>query len=134
MTLATIRTGIQTRLQTISGLRVFDRPPDSVNDYPCALILPKGGEYDTEFGAGTKYTFEITILVSRAADVDRAQTKIDPYIDRSGAKSVYAAVDGDVTLGGAAETCRVTGFKDYGGFEYGGILYFGVKFDVEIWE
>ena len=131
MTLATIRTGLKTRLETISGLRVFERPPDSINQLPTAFILPLSGNYNYAMNTGIEYNFEITVLVSRAADVADAQTNIDPYIDRSGTKSIYAAVDGDPTLGGACSNCRVTDFRDYGGLAYGGIEYLGVKLSLK---
>ena len=133
MGLVAIREGIQTRLKTIRGLKVYDRPPESLGELPAAFVLPISGDYDTEFGDGIRYDFEITLIVSRAADIARAQSEVDPYIDRSGDKSVYAAIDGDVTLDGNADTCRVTRFKDYGGLTYAGTVYLGVKFEMEAW-
>ena len=129
MSLTTIRQGIQTRLETISGLRVYDRPPDSINELPCAFILPlSGGYHATMRAASIQYEFEVTLLVSRASDMADAQTKIDPYINPTGSKSILYAIEGDATLGSTVDTCWVANFRDYGGLAYAGEVYFGCKF------
>jgi len=132
MSLANIRTGLQTRLEIISGLRVFDRPPDSISQLPAAFIVPLRGAYNYAMNTGIDYDFEVTLFVARAADVADAQTKLDPYIAREGSKSVYAAIDGDTTLGGACSECIVLEFRDYGGLTYGDTLFLGVKFLIRV--
>ena len=63
------------------------------------------------------------------------QRILDAYLATTGALSVRAAVEGDVTLGGAADTLAVLGFRDYGGLSLGGggPEYLGVRFDVAVW-
>jgi len=131
MTLATTRTGLKTRLETINKLKVFDRAPDSINQLPAAVIVPISGSYNYAMNMGILYEFEVTVLVSRA-DAASGQKELDDYIDRSGAKSIYAAIDGDTTLGGVCSESIVREFRDYGGFTYGGTVYLGVKFIITI--
>ena len=132
MTLSAIRTGLQARLQTIKKLKVYDRPPDSINQFPAAIIVPLGGLYDYAMNTGIRYQFEVTLLVARQ-ELVTAQEILDPYIDRSGTNSIYAAIDGDTTLGGECSECRIAEFRDYGGLSYGGHIYLGVKFIIEVY-
>lgn len=133
MSLATIRAGLAVRLETIDGLRVYPYPPDSISELPCAYILPKGGDYDTTFDHGIRYDFEVVLLLAKGADVKYAQLNIDNYINRTGAKSVYAAIDGESTLGGSCDVCRVARFSEYGGLEYAGTVFLGCKWALEIY-
>jgi hypothetical protein len=133
MSIAGIRAGIKTRLATISGLRIYEYPPDSVSEIPAAMILPKSGKYNlTMKNTAMEYEFELTLLVSRAVDVSNAQECIDDYINPSGAKSIQVAIEGDSTLNGAADTSWLIGFRDYGGFLYAGQTYLGCKFDLAV--
>jgi DNA-binding NtrC family response regulator len=62
-----------------------------------------------------------------------AQDAVDQYLNSTGALSIKAAVEADVTLGGAAYTSRVTGWSDYGTIVIGGTEYMGARLSVEAW-
>jgi hypothetical protein len=69
MTLAAVQDGLVTRLNTISGLRVYETPPESVAELPAAITTQ--GEpfasYDQVIGAANvRYSFEV--LLVRSAD------------------------------------------------------------------
>jgi hypothetical protein len=49
-----------------------------------------------------------------------------------GPNSVKAAIEKDRTLGGVADTCRVTSMRNYSQVSIGETLYLGVDFEVEV--
>lgn len=110
-TLDQLRSGLKTRLATISGLRATATMPSDVNP-PAAAVMPVEGLFDEDFDGNDTYQFDVHVWVS-AADLNRAQTAIDAYLSRSGTNSIKAAIDGDPTLGGVADGTKVKGFRDY---------------------
>jgi len=131
MSIGIIRTGLETRLATITGLRAENVWPDTIKT-PAAIVRPVRGTVHTTFARRSSIFFEILIVVQEST-LARAQDKIDGYLAITGANSVLAAIEGDETLGGAAEDCNVTGWRDYGPMTIGDVQYFGVVFDVEVY-
>lgn len=128
-TVGGIRTGLASALGTISGLRSSATVPDNPRP-PIAVVMPERVEYDLNGSRGADtYFFTIIVLVGRADD-RVAQNKIDTYI--VGAQSVKKAIEADRTLGGVAQTCRVTGMNNYGSIPLGEVLYLSVQFSVEV--
>jgi hypothetical protein len=128
-TVGAIRQGIATRLATIPGLRTSATMLDDPRP-PVAMVIPERIEYDLTAQRGVdRYIFNIQVLVSRADD-RAAQNNIDPYI--TGPTSVKEAMFADPTLGGAAQTSRVTDLRSYGQVLYGETLYLGAEFVVEV--
>ena len=130
-TLSQVRDGLKTRLATISGLRAHDTWPDTVNP-PAALVRPTSGGFGESYGNGTRFDFEI-VLVLQLGTLRQAQDALDAYLDSSGSSSIVAAIEGDRTLDGYADTLAVTGWRDYGGLEIGTVTYLGCKFDCQVW-
>jgi hypothetical protein len=127
-----IRDGIGTRIKTITSLNVYDTIPDSVI-VPCAVVgMPNAVEYDYSFRS-VRMRLVVPVRVY-ACDVqeDQAQRKLDDYVSPDGAQSIRAAIDGDVTLGGNAQTTRVMTAQGYGVYELAGVQYLGVEFSVEV--
>ena len=128
---ATLRAGLRTRLATVSGLRApvgFDKV-----ETPSAQVGEVEIEYDKTMGRGVdELTFKIRVYASKADDRS-GQDKLDGYLKGSGATSVKAAIEGDRTLGGAAQTLRVTGVSGYGVYEVAGTQYVGAEFTVTVW-
>jgi hypothetical protein len=131
MSLAGIRDAIKTALETISSLRVYDTAPESIGELPAAYILPVSGSYDFDAGGHMTHRFEIVLLVRQGGSLAEAQDSLDAYLAESGASSVKAAVDA-ASLGTHGDIIRVEGYRDYGGLEYGGMLYLGAKWDVSV--
>ena len=130
-TITALRTGLATRLATISGLRTLNYVPDQINP-PVAVVLPSSISYDTTFvRAADEYRFDVVVIVARA-DEETAQKYLDAYCASSGAGSVKAAVEGDVTLGGAAQTTRVTDLMSYQVLAVGETQYLAATFSVSI--
>lgn len=125
MTLTATRATLATALKTTGIDRVYDTEPDNVQ-VPCLVVGNPVGTYDDTFDGDITYTFPVVLLVSRAADSQRAIAKIDPYIDPTDDSSVYAVLR-------EVQGARVVGFTNYGaGYEVAGQEYAGVTFEVQV--
>lgn len=122
---------IGVRLATISGLRVADFPTDAANPPQAIVSLPETVEYDTVMGRGAdRVVVPITVLVGKVSD-RAARDSLAAYVSGAGAKSIKAAVDGD--LGGTAHTARVTG-ATINIVTIQAIDYLGASFSVEVYD
>lgn len=116
------------RLATITGLRVYDYVPETV-EIPAVVVAYPELRYDSTYARGAdEATFSITVLVSRA--IDRvARDTVEAYRAPTGAKSIKAAVDGN--LGGTVADARVASSK-VETVEVGGVAYLSATFTVEV--
>ena len=113
MSIAAIRTALATSLGTISGLRTSATVPDDPKP-PVAIVLPPTISYDTSMGRGLDtYEFSILVMVGRVSE-RTAQGSLDAYAAPTGATSIKTAIEADRTLGGAAQSCRVTDMRNVG--------------------
>ena len=132
-TFSAIRSGLKTRLETISGLMVYDYVPDFI-DPPTVLIAPFNTlNFDSTMQRGSD-TYEIPIIlyVSKV-DAETGQDNLDSFLAASGSNSVKSAIEADTTLGGAAMSVRVINATDYGEYEVTqGTSFLGVTFNVEV--
>ena len=135
MGLKTIGAGIATRLETISGLKVFapGKLPDAVNEFPAALILPGETTYNAMFSGDADYIFRI-ILIFTKQDSPSALGKLLDYIELMGTYSVKAAIDADTTLDSSADDSRVTKNLGIGVTNWGGYTYLSTEFLLEVWK
>lgn len=132
MTVSAIRSGLATRLGTISGLRTSATVPESP-DPPVAIVIPGSITFDTTFVRGMdEYEFTVLLLVGRV-DSRTAQNSMDGYCNPSGATSIKAAIEGDKTLGGAAFDCRVTSMRNYQQTLVGDTSYLSAEFVVQVY-
>lgn len=132
-TIAAIRTALQTRLATITGLRVYERFPDTMMS-PGAAILFEGhadGPYAT-FG-GDAYDRFVVLLAVQSNSLDKAQSAMDNYMSNSGASSIQAAVEGDQTLGSVVEFALFDGWETPGDVEINDISYHGARANIKVW-
>ena len=134
MTIQTVRSGLAARVATISGLEAYQTIP-TTPQAPCVLVRLTGADYDqTMADGGIVVRFDLVLLASQVGTAwDVAQDALDQYLDGTGALSIKAAVEADVTLGGTAYTSRVTGWTDYGTIIISGTEYMGARFSVETW-
>lgn len=131
-TLSAIRDGLKTRLATISGLRTHDTVPEQVA-VPAAVVgAPELIAFDTTYRGCSRYVIPVRVYASKASE-RTGQDKLDGYLNYSGTGSVKAAIEGDVTLGGAAQTTRVTEARGYGVYEVAGVQYLGAEFVCEVY-
>jgi hypothetical protein len=110
-TLAQVRDGLFTRLDTIVGLRVYKGASGNV-EYPAAVIYPPTTvDYRDDLGFGS-YPATFVVMLSVPATVDRKQLDLYPFLDRTGASSIFAAVETDRSLGGLNVDARVVSAAD----------------------
>jgi hypothetical protein len=130
---SSIRAGLKTNLETISGLTVYDYVPDFLEP-PIAIIAPLNTlNYDSTMARGAD-TYEVPVIlyISRI-DAETSQDTVDSYLVASGANSIKAAIESDATLGGAAMSVRVISASDYGEYEVTqGTSFLGVTFNIEV--
>lgn len=130
--ISSIRTGLATRLATITGLRTAATIPDNPNP-PIAIVIPDSINFDDTFHRGMDtLNFKILVIVGRA-DERTAQNSIDGFCATSGSSSIKAAIEGDKTLGGTAYDCRVTTMSNYGSVLIGEVTYLSCEFIVVVY-
>jgi hypothetical protein len=136
-----VRAGLADRLRTISGLRVLGYVPGSISP-PVAVVIPGNpGEsgraadaiaYDSTMANGSHdYRFSIKVLVGTVVD-ESAQARLDEYVATEGIRSIKAAVEADMSLGGVASWARVSSVTHYGIVPWGGVDYLGADLRVEV--
>ena len=128
-TVTELRDGLAEAMSSIRGLRTSAHVPDAPRA-PIAVVMPDRIEYDLNArrGADTFY-FTVTVLASRADD-RAAQQNLDKYL--VGEESIKGAIEKDRTLGGVANTCRVTAMQNYASVPVGETLYLSAQFVVEV--
>lgn len=124
--------GLSANLGTVDKLRVQAEILDTV-PIPCAIIGPPASvTYDEVMARGADvYTFTVRVLVARASE-RAAQRALFGYTSGTGNNSIKTAIESDRTLGGAADTVRVTSAGNLGVYAYGDVDYLGAEFTVEV--
>jgi len=130
-TIKQIMLGIETRLKTITGLRVEEYVPDQINPPQAIVGVPPVPDYRRAFGTDGFLSIEPTITVLVSAALDRTgQLKLASYTDKTGAQSVYAAIEADKTLGLTGVECVVKSFEPLGLRDVGTLGYYGGVFQL----
>jgi hypothetical protein len=130
--LSSIRSGIATNLSNISSLTVYGYVPDSIEPPTAVIGVVDSIDYDSTMARGADtYNIPVFLYVSRV-DAQDAQETLDGYLTSSGASSVKAQVESDITLGGQAQSVRVVEADNYGVYTINNIDYLGVEFMIEV--
>lgn len=135
-TIEAICDALEAALDNIDGLRVRDIIPDSIpvsGSADVAIIMaPPIDDYRMSFGRG-HYEFDVAVTVLVSAVIDRAgQRRLMAYSSQTGTKSIRAAVETDLTLGGVVEQAWLLNYRPLGIEEAAGFGYFGGVFTVHI--
>ena len=129
--ITSIRSGLATRLATITGLRSGPTIPDNVNP-PFAIIAPSSVDYHRAFNnALSTYNFTVTLVVGRVSE-RTAQNSLDVYCSPTGNSSIRVAIEGDRTLGGVVFDTIGTGMRNYGSVTIGDNTYLAAEFDIAV--
>lgn len=130
-TVSQLRSGLATRLDTISGAHCYSYEPD-VPIAPALIVASYTADYDLVMGAGTNYDFEVLVILGR--QVDRSfQEQIDSYLQPTGSTSIKAAVEGDQTLGGVASYAAVRNVSSsLSSMDFAGVTYAVATVRVEV--
>ena len=129
-----IRDQLKVRLETVSAFAVvFDTMPDRVT-VPCAIVRPGSPVADYHEAMGgqgvSRFNFEVLTLAQRW-EPNAGQDVLDSFI--TGSDSVEAAIRGDTTLDGEADTSLVTSCTAYGSVNVADSQYVGAIFNVEVY-
>lgn len=130
MTPSTVRDNIKTQLSSISGLRIYDIVPDSVN-VPAAVVGLMDMEFDASFNRGFDRASLDLILITGRMSERSAQNSLDGFLAGSGSGSIKAVLENNKTLSGACQTLRVTTATS-GSLQVGGIDYLAYRYRVEL--
>jgi len=107
MTPSGVKTGLQTALTAITGLRCYDNVPDGLAP-PAAVIEPFEVDFHEAMSNGvTTYRAFILVIVGRMSE-RAAQDKLDTFLATTGSASIKARLETDRTLGGACSSLNVT--------------------------
>ena len=124
-----IRAALATAMGSVEGLRTSAHVPDAPRP-PIAVVMPDRIEYDLNARRGAdRFFFTVTVLASRADD-RAAQQNLDQYL--AGPNNIKDAIEADRTLGGKANTCRVTSMQNYAAVPVGETTYLSAQFIVEV--
>ena len=128
-TLAQVRDGLEARLKTIAGLRVYDHVPDDINP-PAAVVLPPIiPDYREDLGNGSvTATFPVLLLVTSI--LARQQLDLYEFLERTGPRSVFAVIESDRTLGGLDVDAHVIGADDFDISQFGLANYYARALNV----
>jgi len=130
--LTNIRNEIGENLGNITSLNVHKFVPDTIEPPTAVVGVVDRIEYDNSFSRGSDtYTIPVILYITRV-DAQLSQESLDSYLQSSGANSVKAQIESDVTLNGEASSVRVTDATDYGVYNVNNIDYLGVQFSVEV--
>lgn len=115
-TLTAARAALAAVLETVQGFReVYPHFQLSVNP-PCAIVEYPSGPFLTfkeSFDDERTVQLAITLLVPRGQDRSASEL-LDGWLEKTGASSVFAAVQADPTLGDVVQSCALTVATDYG--------------------
>lgn len=126
-----IMAGIAEQLDTITGLRVYAYPPDSIAVPAAVVAFPDTVEYDTTMARGAdRVVVPVHVLVGKVSD--RASSPaLTTYMAGEGLGSVKTAIEADKTLSGEAQTTRVTEAA-VSVIALAGVDYLAATFQVEV--
>ena len=133
-TLSEIRDGLKTTVGTISGLRCYDTIPDNAINFPVAIFIPTGIDFDLAMQRGTDlYTFDMLVAVQRA-DSRTAQDKLDAFITGSGSLSIRQVIYNNRSLGLSETDARITNMTNYAAdVNLNGIDGIGATLNIEVY-
>ena len=130
MTVSTVRDNLKTQLSSISGLRIYDTVPDSINT-PAAVVGMLDMDFDATMNRGyDRATLDVILITGRMSERS-AQNTLDTYLSGSGNSSIKTVVEANKTLSGAVQTLRVTAATS-GSIQVSGIDYLAYRFRVEL--
>jgi hypothetical protein len=133
-TLSELRSGLATRLQTVTGLASTAEVVGNALP-PYAMVLPGSPaiEFDESFADDgiDQYRFTVRVIVGRV-DEQGGQKLLDAYLSKTGTSSIRTALRGDRTLGGKASDLRVQQVSNYGAFVINDVSYLGAEFSVQV--
>ena len=120
--------GLAAALSGIDGLRVFDYTPDSLHEFPAAIVHLESRDSVGTFGGGAiRGSLRVEVLVS-TADARQATETLDAFLEPTGAQSIEATANTDPTWRGAVDDARLVSVDNIGARKMGGVKCVGADF------
>lgn len=132
-TVTQLKQGIKARLDTITNLRAYATQPDQVNPSLGGIAWPtlESVTYHGAMGAGlVTHTFTVSVIVGRAAE-RTAQNLMDTYLSYD--SGIRAAIEGDKTLGGYAQSLIVEEATNISTVDANDAIYLTVDFRLVVY-
>ena len=132
-TVTELKTGLKTRLDTITNLRAYAVQPDQVNPSLGGIAWPtlESVTYHGAMGPGlVTHVFTVSVIVGRAAE-RTAQNLMDQYLSYD--SGIRAAIEGDKTLDGKAQTLIVEEASNISTVDANDTTYLTVDFRVVVY-
>lgn len=136
-TLAQIRSGLNTRLATITGLQTYAYLP-ATPEVPCAFV---GGPRDVSYhdtmqtGLNT-WAMSVWVLVSNSTPTVESQTDLDEFVSPTGTNSIRTVLENSTspqTLTSVVADVVVESCSGYAIYATEQGSYFGAEFLVRVW-
>lgn len=126
-----VRNGLKANIATIKGMRVYDLIPDVIVP-PCAIVGQLDLTFDLNNSRGLdQANVDVFVIVQRFSE-RTGQDALDKYLAGSGADSIKAAIESDLTLGGACNTLRVTSAES-GTYQNNDQEFLSYRYRVTVW-
>ena len=120
--------GLAAALSGIDGLRVFDYTPDSLHEFPAAIVHLESRDSVGTFGGGAiRGSMRVEVLVS-TADARQATETLDAFLEPTGAQSIEAAANTDPTWRGTVDDTRLITVNNIGRRKLNGASCIGADF------
>jgi hypothetical protein len=120
---------IATRLDSISDLRTYAHPPDSITPPVAIVDYPETYEYDATYGRGMdRITLRVWLVLGRPA-VAATRDLLAAYADGSGARSVKAVLESGTYT--AFDTVRVMSVE-FDPVTVGDVVYMSAQFNLDV--
>ncbi len=120
--------GLRGKVSGLTGLkRVFDDPPESISEFPSAIVYSANGEMTaTAAGGVSLHTLIVEIYHARQV-LPQAVDASKVWPDR-----MFAALKADMTLGGAVSHIVWPIAYKAGPMRYYEAVHYGVQFEVTV--
>lgn len=130
------RTGIKTRLATVSGLHVYRTVPDDIMA-PAAVVAPAETfiDYHTAMAKGLAVANWRVIVATARTLTPEGQDLLDRYLSSGTGQTVSLidALEADKTLGGTVDDLHVSVGSSYGEVKWNETAsYFGAELMVAV--
>ena len=106
--------GLGRMLEAVEGLRIYDRPPEMLNELPCAVIHFVGRDFDETLGGSTFVGMLRLTIFAATGEAAEAWTHLYEYLGATGPRSIERAVDADNTWVGSVDVGRCRRVENVG--------------------
>jgi len=126
-----VRKGLKANLEAIPGMRIYELIPTPAVA-PAAVVGQLDFTFDLNNARGLdQANLDVVVLVQRFSERS-GQNDLDKYLAGSGDYSIKAAIESDLTLGGACSTLRVTAAQA-GTYLSGDIEFLSYRYNLTVW-